>query len=117
MKIAAPMFFVDLKQIASHARLAEELGYESIWLGEHIALSENLEVLYPGGRPIFNSDTPMNDPLMVFALSLRGDLEDQVRNRCLFAPHPSPGNRPQAGGHARSTVPGPVHVRRGHRLV
>ncbi len=67
MKIGAPMFFVDLAQIARHARLAEELGYESIWLGGHIALPQNLELLYPGGRPIFNSDTPMNDPLMVFA--------------------------------------------------
>ena len=67
MKIGAPMFFVKLDEIAKHARLAEELGYESIWLGEHIALPRNLDVLYPGGRPIFNSDTPMNDPLMVFA--------------------------------------------------
>jgi probable F420-dependent oxidoreductase len=53
------------------ARHVEALGFESLWVGDHLALPSALPEGYPytdDGQVPFPSDTPLHDPLMVLAV-------------------------------------------------
>ena len=52
------------------ARAAEELGFESVWMGEHISFPAEFKSTYPydpSGRPPVRMDPPIHDPITAFA--------------------------------------------------
>ncbi|MEZ5236742.1 MAG: LLM class F420-dependent oxidoreductase [Acidimicrobiales bacterium] len=54
--------------VASTARLAEEHGYDSFWVGEHLAFFDEYTPAYPGsddGRIPIAADEGMPDPLLL----------------------------------------------------
>ncbi len=56
--------------LAAAARAAEDLGYESVWMGEHIGFPAELKSVYPyhrSGRPPVAMDAPIVDPITAFA--------------------------------------------------
>ncbi len=56
--------------LAAIARKAEELGFDSVWLPEHILLPLNYKSVYPyapSGRIPLPTDTPLHDPLIALA--------------------------------------------------
>lgn len=58
------------ENIVKTARWAEELGYHSIWLTDHVVLAEEVNAWYPyrvHGRWDYPSDTPWVDPLLTLA--------------------------------------------------
>lgn len=55
------------ENIAAIARLAESLGYHSLWVTDHVILPEKVEAYYPyrtHGRWDYPADTPWLDPLL-----------------------------------------------------
>ena len=61
---------VDAAQWGDIARHVEGLGFESLWIGDHLALPSALPEGYPytdDGHVPFPSDTPLHDPLVVLA--------------------------------------------------
>jgi probable F420-dependent oxidoreductase len=70
MKFGAFLWQRRGEDLATNARLAEELGFESIWMGEHLGFPVQFKSVYPydpSGRPPVRNDTPIHDPLIVFA--------------------------------------------------
>ncbi len=68
MKIGIPLFLLRHTQMASVAARAEALGFESVWVPEHLVLPTRLETPYPyseDGRAPFTLDTPILDPLLL----------------------------------------------------
>jgi len=58
------------EDLTANARLAEELGFESAWMGEHIGFPTEFKSTYPydpKGVPPVRSDSAIHEPLMVFA--------------------------------------------------
>lgn len=47
MKVGLNFFPVNPKVPMPVARRADELGYESLWLGEHVVLPKAIESRYP----------------------------------------------------------------------
>jgi probable F420-dependent oxidoreductase len=68
MKIGLNFFPINPKFLFPLARRADELGYESIWLGEHVVLPVQADSRHPYapelGPPL--PETPLLDPLIVF---------------------------------------------------
>lgn len=70
MKFGAMLFQRRGEDLAANAKLAEELGFESLWMGEHIAFPFEFKSRYPGtadGKPPVRPDIHLPDPLIVFA--------------------------------------------------
>jgi probable F420-dependent oxidoreductase len=70
MKFGAFLFQHRGPSLAASARAAEDLGYESVWMGEHIAFPAELKSTYPydpTGRPPVRMDAPIVDPITAFA--------------------------------------------------
>ncbi|MET0886835.1 MAG: LLM class flavin-dependent oxidoreductase, partial [Mycetocola sp.] len=44
--------------------LAESLGFESVWMGEHVLTPADDASHYPGEKKPFDSDSPFLDPLV-----------------------------------------------------
>ena len=69
MKIGLSFFPLRPRIIVPVATRADELGYESIWAGEHIVFPTSVETPYPydpaAGAPA--PTTPLLDPLLTFA--------------------------------------------------
>ena len=58
------------ERIASNIRKAEETGFESAWIGEHLILPVKYESKYPyspDGRFPAPSDVPFHDPMLALA--------------------------------------------------
>src|ERR1700674_2265955 len=58
------------EDLAANARLAEELGFESVWMGEHLGFPVEFKSAYPydeSGIPPVRNDASLHDPLIVFA--------------------------------------------------
>lgn len=70
MKIGVPLFLLRPQRMAAVARRAEELGFESVWLPEHLVFPVEIASRYPyspdGGAPI-NPATPLLDPFILLA--------------------------------------------------
>jgi len=61
---------LDAERWGEVARRVESLGFESLWIGDHLALPSALPEGYPytdDGQVPFPSDTPLHDPLVVLA--------------------------------------------------
>lgn len=61
---------VSPENIVTAARWAEELGYHSVWVSDHVVLPEKVASFYPydpQGRWPYPADTPWLDPLLALA--------------------------------------------------
>ena len=70
MKFATFLFQTQPSSITSVARKAEELGFESLWIPEHIILPMNYKSPYPyssSGRMPAPPETPLHDPMLALA--------------------------------------------------
>lgn len=65
MKFGVPLFGVSPRYYADVARVAEENGFESIWMPEHMVLPAKMPPTYlysESGYPPIVPETPMYDP-------------------------------------------------------
>jgi probable F420-dependent oxidoreductase len=70
MKIGVPLFLVRPEHMATVAQRAEELGFESVWVPEHLVFPVEIKSRYPyaaDGVPPIQPATPLVDPLIVLA--------------------------------------------------
>ncbi|HZR84066.1 MAG TPA: TIGR03619 family F420-dependent LLM class oxidoreductase [Candidatus Binatia bacterium] len=70
MKVGIPLFMLRPAQLVPVARLAEELGFESVWVPEHLVFPAEFRSRYPyteTGVPPVRPATPLLDPLLVLA--------------------------------------------------
>jgi probable F420-dependent oxidoreductase len=70
MKFATFMMQTQPSALASIARKAEELGFESLWIPEHIILPVEYKSPYPyssSGRMPAPPDAPLHDPMIALA--------------------------------------------------
>ncbi len=70
MKFATFLMQTQPSSLASIARKAEELGFESLWIPEHIILPVEYKSPYPyssSGRLPAPPDTPLHDPMLALA--------------------------------------------------
>jgi probable F420-dependent oxidoreductase len=68
MKIGIPLFLLRHTQMMAVAQRAEALGFESVWIPEHLVFPVRLATPYPyteDGVPPFTTDTPILDPLLL----------------------------------------------------
>jgi len=68
MKIGVPLFMIRPEQMADVAVRAEALGFESVWVAEHLVFPAEIRSRYPyakEGVPPINPATPLLDPLLV----------------------------------------------------
>jgi probable F420-dependent oxidoreductase len=68
MKIGIPLFLLRHTRMAAVAQRAEALGFESVWIPEHLVFPVRLATPYPyteDGVPPFTTDTPILDPLLL----------------------------------------------------
>ena len=68
MKIGVSLFLLRPTDMAQVAQRAEELGFESVWVAEHLVFPTEIHSRYPyaaGGVPPINPATPLLDPLLV----------------------------------------------------
>src|SRR3954471_14044850 len=62
--IGVNVAFIPVDQQVAAAQLAEELGFESVWLGEHVLVPPAGSELYPyGAAPPFDAAKPWIEPL------------------------------------------------------
>jgi probable F420-dependent oxidoreductase len=67
MKFGTFITSVKPERIAAHVRAAENLGFESVWIGEHMILPMASESKYPyspDGRFPAPADVPFHDPMI-----------------------------------------------------
>jgi probable F420-dependent oxidoreductase len=70
MKFGTFVFQTQPSTIAAIAHKAEELGFESLWIPEHILLPVNYKSPYPyssTGRMPAPPESPLHDPMLVLA--------------------------------------------------
>lgn len=70
MKFGTFLFQTQGSSLASIARKAEELGFESLWIPEHVLLPVNYKSRYPytsSGRMPAPPETPLHDPMLALA--------------------------------------------------
>src|SRR5580698_5949633 len=80
MKFGTFITSVKPERIAAHVRAAEDLGYESAWIGEHLILPVASESKYPyspDGRFPAPSDVPFHDPML--ALTYAAALTSKIK--------------------------------------
>lgn len=68
MKVGIALFRLRPERMAAVARHAETLGFESVWVPEHLVLPTRIASRYPyaaDGIPPFTPDAPHLDPLML----------------------------------------------------
>jgi probable F420-dependent oxidoreductase len=68
VKIGVPLFMLRPQQMAAVAQRAEQLGFESVWVAEHLVFPTEIHSRYPysaAGVPPINPATPLLDPLLV----------------------------------------------------
>jgi probable F420-dependent oxidoreductase len=69
VKVSISMFGTALGAYAPVATRADELGFESLWIPEHLAIPLEYDANYPyqaSGRPGFEPDAPFADPWVMF---------------------------------------------------
>lgn len=68
MKVGLSFFPVRTKFLLPLAKRADQLGYDSLWLGEHMVFPSHIESKYPynpeAGAPL--PSTPLYDPFLTF---------------------------------------------------
>lgn len=67
MKIGVPLFLLAYRDMARVAARAESLGFESVWIPEHLVFPTEIRSRYPyspSGVPPIRVDVPHLDPLV-----------------------------------------------------
>ncbi len=80
MHIGVPLFMLPPEQLAPVAQRAEGLGFESVWVAEHLVFPTQIRSRYPyaaEGVPPINPATPLLDPLL--ALMQVAALTERIR--------------------------------------
>ncbi len=78
MKIGLNIVPVAYQEMAELAQTAEQLGYHSLWYGEHVAVPWKFdESRYPGSKAPFAADTQFFDPFAI--LSFLGGITKKIR--------------------------------------
>jgi probable F420-dependent oxidoreductase len=80
MKFGTFITSVRPERIAPHVRAAEDLGFESAWIGEHLivpTVSESKYPYSPDGRFPAPADVPFHDPMI--ALAYAAALTSKIR--------------------------------------
>ncbi|MCW2580830.1 MAG: putative F420-dependent oxidoreductase, Rv2161c family [Blastococcus sp.] len=69
MQFGLNMVPVRLEQLTEVARRAEQCGFESLWVGEHVLTPVELSYRYPGatGKPPFLPDSRFTEPFATLA--------------------------------------------------
>lgn len=70
MKFATFLYQIAGPEMVATARRAEELGFESLWIPDHIVLPVEYRSLYPystSGRMPAPPETPFHDPIVALA--------------------------------------------------
>jgi probable F420-dependent oxidoreductase len=70
VKISIRVFGFPLRDYAPIARCADQLGFEAVWIPEHLVAPLEFEANYPyrsTGRPSFLPETPFADPWVMLA--------------------------------------------------
>jgi probable F420-dependent oxidoreductase len=70
MKFWAGVTFADPTHLTRLAKKAEELGFEGVFMGDHLFFPEQLETRYPyteNGLPPWDTATPFPDPWCAFS--------------------------------------------------
>ena len=71
MRFGLNMVPVRLEELTEAARRAEQLGFESLWVGEHVLTPVELDQAYPGrgtgGKPPFAPDSRFTEPFATLA--------------------------------------------------
>jgi probable F420-dependent oxidoreductase len=70
MKIGVPLFRIRPEEAARVAQRAEALGFESVWVPEHVVFPTRIASRYPysaDGVPPVTPDAPHLDPLILLA--------------------------------------------------
>lgn len=70
MKIGIALFLLRPHRMAAVAQHAESLGFESVWLPEHVVFPAEIRSPYPyseGGQAPINPATPLLDPFVLLA--------------------------------------------------
>ncbi len=70
MKVGIALFMLRPERMSGAAQRAEELGYESVWVPEHLVFPSTIRSTYPyakDGVPPINPATPLLDPLLLLA--------------------------------------------------
>ena len=121
MRIGLTAYDVHAAELLELARAADEAGFDSLWLGEHIVLPIGYDTPHPtkqqpGGQhhtgPIVSPETELVDPLLNLGAAAAVTKTTAPGDRDLRPPAaPSTGDR-QIDVHAAGDRPGPVHVRR-----
>src|SRR4029453_5361675 len=68
LKIGVPLFMLRPENMSAVAVRAEQLGFESVWVAEHLVFPTQIRSRYPyaaEGVPPINPATPLLDPLLV----------------------------------------------------
>jgi probable F420-dependent oxidoreductase len=67
-KLGINLVPVRVDTLAAAARCAEDLGFESVWLGEHVVTPlADVAADYPGRTPNFEPGSPLVDPLVALS--------------------------------------------------
>ena len=70
MKFGLPFFGISPRYYGEVAQAAEQAGFESVWIPEHLVLPVDIPPTYlysDSGFPPITADTPMYDPWVVLA--------------------------------------------------
>jgi probable F420-dependent oxidoreductase len=80
MKFGTFITSVKPERIATHVRAAEDLGFESVWIGEHLivpTVSDSKYPYSPDGRFPAPADVPFHDPMI--ALGYAAALTSKIK--------------------------------------
>ena len=99
MKIGLGWFFIkpmpfDPQVLLHYAREADRLGFESIWIPEHVAIPHNYQTHYPysadGRLPTNDEEMPFPDPLITLAYAAAVTKQIKFGTNILILPQRHP---------------------------
>ena len=126
MRIGLTAYDVHAAELIELARAADEAGFDSLWLGEHIVLPIGYDTPHPTKQqpgvqhhtgPIVSPETELVDPLLNLGAAAAVTNRLRLATGIYVLPAaPSTGDR-QIDVHAAGDRPRTVHVRRRFRLA
>ncbi len=106
--------------IATDVRQAEQLGFESAWIAEHLIMPVKQDSAYPysaDGRFLVPPDAPFHDPLLVLAYVAALTTKIRLATGIFVLPLRNVFATAKAIATLDQPEPGPRHLRRRHRMA